>query len=119
MRVDNERGDFPTRQLFAFNQMRKVIIKQLEITNKTKDEFVIKLKSDSSGKQQSIFDIDHLDVDLDDLKILLSLLDENKFTTSNVQSLTREHVAVLDNLAFRLGLDKCRYKYFHLSRLND
>lgn len=62
---------------------------------------------------------DRLGVDFDDLQILTNLLQEDEIIAASVPSLTREHVAMLDELTVRLGLDRDRQKYLYRSRLND
>lgn len=96
------------KKLFVFCQMRRFIIEKLEI-EKNGDERTVQFATDSSGGQQNTFSIDHMKVDLEDLELLLSILDDNEQVSAAVPSLTVEKVALLDDLTKRLGMDKYKY----------
>ena len=96
--------------------MRKFIMDHLEVTKDEREYIAINFYTDSSGMQQNTFNVENMEIDLADLEILTSLLEDN---ASEAPNLTSEHVAVLDDMTMRLGLDKMRYQYFSRSRLND
>jgi hydroxymethylpyrimidine pyrophosphatase-like HAD family hydrolase len=78
LQVKDSLRSFPVRQLFAFSQMRKFIMQHIEVTPNGEEDHEIKFQTDSSGVQQDTLNIEHMDVDLADLEILIKLLEENE-----------------------------------------